>query len=360
MSDADNNEVHREYLFHFVVFDSNASQAYSLIPLPANAPFELRETTDGRGWGAFATRRIRKGAVILEELPQFVIEATKVFPGSRHLEQAFANLPPPEKALVELARDNGGPEFTSSSLWFIQNSFNINHTELGFYLTQSRFNHSCVPNSSVPYTEHRDMAAAWLTRVALEDIEVGEEITFSYQPGLVTKTKAERHSQLFFECRCECCTLHPSFSQLSDRRRHLMAQLDYLAFGALRNGQIDRSENPIISDPGLKKAAEDRTLPITSQIFYHMLHIVIAEYEQVANDSLISTLRGNVLRLAYSLRTGSNIEMAARALTQVTFQKQLEVASRFFGLPDDGDDELNEWVSQMRAALMEDYLEDNS
>ncbi|RSL76981.1 hypothetical protein CEP51_009474 [Fusarium floridanum] len=343
MSNADNNGIH----------------PYTLIPLPADAPFELREATEGKGWGAFATRRIQQGELILSETPMFVIRSTRAYPGSRHLDRAFRDLDPATKALVGLARENGGPEFTSACQCFIQNSFNVSDTELGFYLVQSRFNHSCQPNSTVPFTAYADTALAPVRRYALVDIEVGEEITFCYQDDIVNKVKDERHRLLHFECRCNCCMQDFAASRKSDMRRDLMAALTYMNHGVLPNGQIDDSDEPLVANRALKKQAEDRTMPITTQLVHQLWHVVVAEEEGIV-AGMIHQLASNILYLARSLKTKRNIEIAELALEQETFADMFLTASRFLGEPDEGDDKLNRDVAEMRAIRIAQYLENNS
>ncbi|UPK95010.1 hypothetical protein LCI18_005945 [Fusarium solani-melongenae] len=325
---------------------------YPRIPLPRDAPFVLKEATDGKGWGAYATRPIKKGGLIMLELPLFVIKKYEQL-NEDALSMAFFRLSPHQKEMVGMARDNGGPIFRSFSAWLTQNSFSVDNKCLGFYLVQSRFNHSCQPNSAVPHTELKNDAI--LKRTALKDIEAGEEITFCYQPGLITKTRLQRHDQLWFECRCECCTLDPAASQLSDMRRTFMKALDYLAFGALPNGKIDTSERPLICDPVLKKTAENKTLPITSQFVYNILHMAIAEHEKVA-CLVIRNISPNIHGLANCFKSERNVRIANHALNQDTWLEALDVALLILGEPDESDNMVNEEINKIRAARMAEYL----
>ncbi|KAI8715297.1 hypothetical protein NCS52_01037100 [Fusarium sp. LHS14.1] len=325
---------------------------YPRIPLPKDAPFVLKQATDGKGWGAFATRRINKGGLIMKELPVFVIDRVKDL-NEEALAMKFINLPIEDQEKVTMARDNGGGLFTRFVPWFIQNSFNVDNRGVGFYLVQSRFNHSCRPNSSVPHTDNEH--DRWLTRTAISDIEVGEEITFCYQIELVSKTRLERHDQLWFECRCECCMLPPAASQLSDMRRNFMKALDYLAFGALRNGKIDTSERPLICDPVLKKTAENNAIPITSQFVYNILYMAIAEHEKVA-PVIVRFFTPSIYGLANCFRSERNIIIANHALQQDTWLKKLDVALLIFGQPDESDNIVNEEIVKIRKARMAIYL----
>lgn len=346
------DEEHREYLFFFAVFDSNTFLAYPLIPLPRYSPFVLKEAADGKGWGAYATRPIKKGGLIMIEQPLFVIDILRDL-NEETLGMIFFYLSSENIELARMARDNGGPFFKTFTAWMIQNSFNVDEHGLGFYLVQSRFNHSCRPNSALPHTDLENDTV--LKRTAIMDIEAGEEITFCYQPDLVTKTRLERHKQLWFQCRCECCMLDPAASQLSDMRRTFMKALDYLFFGALHNGKIDTSKRPLICDPVLKKTAEDKKLLITSQFVYHILYMAIAEHEKVA-ELKIRGVSPNIDVLANCFMSERNVEVAAYALMQDTWLKKLDVALLILGEPDEADDMVNEEICNIRKARMAEYL----
>lgn len=346
--------AHRKYLSSFTVFHSNSLIAYHSIPLPPGASFELKQAAPGKGWGAYATKPIRKGDVIMEELPIFLTKTLTVATAEENITMACQRMSLAEKHLAGLARDNGGAMFDSPVPFFLQNSFNVGDTMVGFYLVQSRFNHSCRPNSAVPHAEGPDDIL--IKRFALKDIEVGEEITFCYQPGFGNKTRLERHQLLSFECLCECCTLDAASQQLSDLRRTFMKALDYLAFGAFPNGEIDDSDHPLICDPDLKLASESQALPISNKFVYHILYMHLAEQEQMKTDLMLSRLCPRIDTLARSFETERNIRISCHALHQKTWLEKLDVALTMLGEPDEGDDAYNEEVCKIRNARMGQYL----
>ncbi|KAJ4326308.1 hypothetical protein N0V84_003174 [Fusarium piperis] len=312
---------------------------YLSIPLPEGVPFELKKAGPRKGWGAYATKPIRKGDLIVQELPMFLTEQLTEASAEAQILTASRDMSLSKKRLAILARDNGGAEFDSIVPFFLQNSFSVGEERIGFYLIQSRFNHSCQPNSSVPTAE--DNNDLYLKRYALEDIKVGEEITFCYQPGFNSKTRLERQKLLTFECLCKCCTRGKSAQQLSDLRRTFIKALDYLAFGAFPDGTKDRSDRPLICDPALKRACESQDLPISNKFVYHILYMCLAEQEKLMSNTMLERISPKIDTLARIFETESNIIVSELALSQTTWLKKLDVALTILGEPDEADEEYN-------------------
>lgn len=82
----------------------------------------------------------------------------------------------------------------------------INNEGSGLYSTQSKINHSCVPNAQAtfPYSDHT------LALTALTDIVAGEEIVISYldecslERSRHSRQKELRENYLFL-CQCNKC-----------------------------------------------------------------------------------------------------------------------------------------------------------
>ena len=70
--------------------------AYRSLHVPSDAPFELKPSS-GKGWSAFATRRIERGAMILREKPLFVIRKPHEEITEEDVWAAFQQLIPSEK-----------------------------------------------------------------------------------------------------------------------------------------------------------------------------------------------------------------------------------------------------------------------
>jgi hypothetical protein len=67
------------------------SSAYHSTHIPHDAPFRLG-VLSGKGWGAFATRRIPKGDKILQEKPLFVIRKPHWMIEERDIVAAYHSL----------------------------------------------------------------------------------------------------------------------------------------------------------------------------------------------------------------------------------------------------------------------------
>jgi SET domain-containing protein len=107
-----------------------------------------------------------------------------------------------------MLRDNASRLFTHMQQAFNENCFIIIHTaELttnqssasGFSSLQSRFNHSCTPNSKVEKSETK------IERFAIKDIVAGEKIEFYCNDDFAFLSKHERLQHLIFACSCKTC-----------------------------------------------------------------------------------------------------------------------------------------------------------
>ncbi len=165
--------------------------------------------SSGKGWGAFATRRIERGALILSEGPLFTIRKRHDEITEQDVARAVHQLPEHRKLLIYAPRDNAARPFRYFLHVLGDNSFNMawnGHpidgpwsgqqvdgpwsrqqpdgplrsvpqldAPWGLFVLQSRFNHSCVPNSTVPTSA--DIEQTHMERFASRDIFPGEEIT---------------------------------------------------------------------------------------------------------------------------------------------------------------------------------------
>ncbi|KAM0435899.1 hypothetical protein ACHAPT_002791 [Fusarium lateritium] len=324
---------------------------YLRIPLPEDAPFELKPSP-GQGWGAFATKSIKRGDLIMREEALFVIHKRAELITNADVWKAFQKLPRAQIRLFEKVRYNGGPPFTALVDAFAENSFQVGRAH-GFFLVQSRFNHSCVPNSRVP-----GCGDEIVERYAVKDIEVGEEITFCYEPFFELKTRLERHKLLRFECCCKACKPGTAFQQLSDIRRQFIRGLEYLAYGAEVSGEQDDSDSPIIADPDLKRASENLTIPISNRFVYDLMFMTLVEQEGVLDDFLLVRASQRITSMASYFTTERNARIAKLALKQEPWLKKLDVAMLIFGAKDESDDAVNKLLREIRDIRQMDYLKE--
>lgn len=316
---------------------------YRRLPIPSNAPFELKPSS-GRGWGAFATRRIERGALILSEEPLFTIRKPHSEITNEVLVRAFQKLPVNRKPLFFLLRDNASEAFRSMEHAFAENSFNMaseDHTGQqldylhGLFLLHSRFNHSCSPNSKIPITGGE---ITHLRSFATRDIVPGEEIAFSYAADFGCRTREERHRELRFVCNCDACQPRTPFQKLSDMRRRLARGLQYLQIGVDLDGQRqDAPDRPLITDPQLKRAAETFRIPLSSRFIYGLLMMSLLEQEGLLDDFLAERLGRNVSVPFAMFETESNVQVAKLAMAQHDWLGRLCVAFQLYGRADAAD-----------------------
>ncbi|KAI1496390.1 hypothetical protein F5X99DRAFT_400632 [Biscogniauxia marginata] len=316
---------------------------YSRLPMPNDAPFALRPSP-GMGWGAFATGRIDRGALIMSEEPLFTIQKLHAEITEEDVVRAFHQLPASRKPLFLLLRDNASGGFRSMEHAFAENSFNMageGHGGLqldgprGLFLLHSRFNHSCLPNSKIPIGS-REITT--LKSFATRDIVPGEEITFSYEGDFGCRTREERHRQLRFVCNCQACQLGTPFQRLSNMRRRLIRGLQYLQVGKDLDGQKQKaSDRPLITDTQLRIAAETFNIPLSSRLIHGLLIMLLTEQEGLLDDFLAERLSPSIWAVASAFQTGKNAEVAKLAMAQKAWFGRLCVAFQLYGQADVAD-----------------------
>ncbi|KAJ6567736.1 hypothetical protein DFH09DRAFT_1469165 [Mycena vulgaris] len=188
---------------------------------PAAAPpaYEVKDTgLPEMGKGAFATRALHRGDLILAEKPlirhgEFDSQAgilagvERLSPRELDSMLALHNAHPTEQFFVGIFRTNSLPE--------------------GLCPVAARFNHSCAPNARyswhAPSAQHRIFAIA--------PIAPGAEIRVPYIQGrhVYGSTRAARQqrflTQFGFPCRCAACALEGAALAASDARRREVAIL---------------------------------------------------------------------------------------------------------------------------------------
>jgi hypothetical protein len=214
----------------------------------------------------------------------------------------------------------------------IQNHFRAGNFEDGFAVhpLQSRFNNSCVPNSKMIEQSGE------MVRMATRDIAIDEEVTFAYGIGFEMMTQQERHTRLEFECVCKSCKLDTSSQQLSDLRRRLIRGLTYLAKRtAPRCQQEAHDPSTIIKDLVVRRAAQDKRIPIANHFVYRALIGFLLEQEGLLDDYEGEKLRKDMIKLSGFYQTTLNIHVSRLASFQTTWFQQFAVACMIFGKEDD-------------------------
>jgi hypothetical protein len=186
------------------------------------------------GKGAFATRDIQRGDLILSEKPIFCVPTNT--PEYIYIEAAVRDLSPAHLDGY-LSLQNSHTECScfprASPLIgiFSTNAHAVSANEGGIWLRASRFNHSCSPNAKYSFNsntgEHRIYALGTIPR--------GEEIFVAYISGrrLYGSPRRSRQANLrsryHFTCACSVCSLSEAEAKMSDARRQKVNELWELA-----------------------------------------------------------------------------------------------------------------------------------
>lgn len=274
----------------------------------------------------------------MSEKPLFIIWKPHELITEVDVQVAFQQLAPQQKQQFLCLRDHTSRPFTRMEHAFAENSFALpcgNGAPVhGLFLLQSRFNHSCIPNTKIPLPE-RDIVTSFATR----DIVAGEEITFCYETDLEGKTRHERHQALRFVCDCKACLIDTPFQQLSDMRRTLIRGLRYLKCGRDIDGC---SSSPIIFDPKVKKAAERFELPLSARLIYDLFIVVLLEEEQLLDHFMVEGLNPGIKQITNAFKIPNNARIAKFALVQKTWLGKFCTALRLDGRADTADRSISE------------------
>ncbi|KAF2753366.1 SET domain-containing protein [Pseudovirgaria hyperparasitica] len=214
-----------------------ASQLWAKL-IPANAAFEIRESP-GKGFGAFATKKIAARSCILRERPLFVIVMPWEVVGNDNVVDAYRSLGPQEQqifqAMIAYETEKNGSEFRFPEYaTMLRNKFSQPPCYEAMCVISSRLNHACLPNAACPIDEEADSGEnISVAMFALRDIAEGEEITFNYNEDWAYMSTHIRRAAMrwAFECSCPVCHPNNPLQPISNMRRALLRGLRCLAYG---------------------------------------------------------------------------------------------------------------------------------
>ncbi|KAK0191879.1 SET domain-containing protein [Armillaria mellea] len=194
-----------------------APEHLSLSPESQTAPSEqiyfVKDAGD-KGLGAFATRDIQRGDLILTEQPLLAFPNESPSPIEFRLVMEKHS---PKDLLTFLSLKNAHPHEDTIHGIYRTNAF----AGGGIVIQASRFNHSCRPNARYSYHEATNRQRIF----ALAHIPKGEEIFVAYlsSRNMYGATRNQRQMVLRdkhnFVCSCAACGLSRQLSLESDRRR---------------------------------------------------------------------------------------------------------------------------------------------
>ncbi|KZT13296.1 SET domain-containing protein [Laetiporus sulphureus 93-53] len=204
-------------------------------PLPYNASERCFRICpiEGKGLGMIATRDIRAGELIFAERPTYVSNSDLY---TRSYDSPYADATYYSDALAGLSEHSRQsllslydaydrermeivPGIVGSNVFQISvpTEEDYDDTYSGVFLTLSRSNHDCTPNTNY----HFSRSAFCGQFFAAVDIAAGDEISVIYTDELTTcdKRRAHLRNQYGFTCVCRVCSLpeHPLYH--SDARR---------------------------------------------------------------------------------------------------------------------------------------------
>ncbi|KAF3060474.1 hypothetical protein CFAM422_011287 [Trichoderma lentiforme] len=174
-------------------------------PMYGNEYFEIAKSNVA-GWGAFATRDLTKGDVILREIPLYVAETDKVFHEFYKLDESA------KKVALSLHSHRlikgGTPQILAvwRTNWQVLAaytntcSFAVAHYVSGLFPIAARFNHACDPINNVEYEFDHDNGV--LTMMVREDVTAGTELKISYGKNL---SPQDLYMCYGFRCSCGGC-----------------------------------------------------------------------------------------------------------------------------------------------------------
>lgn len=311
-------------------------------------PFELRPSP-GKGWGVFATGNLTPGNLIFEERPLFVVRKPHKCITELDIQAGFHQLPPRQKQQFLYLRDNGTREFTSMEKAFREDSFAVatNPPAHGLFVVTSRFNHSCLPNCKVPDDGvEKDQLQLYATKA----IKTGEELTFCYNTDFELRTAQDRAKRLGFQCGCKACLSGTLFHQASEMRRTLLRGLHYLTHGKDVDGPMPASSRPFLSDPEVKKAAEELSIPQSTRLIAVVMMGFLLEEEGLMDRFMFERLRPTVESVAASFQTASNSHIAALVVAQASWLGRVCMAFKLYGKEDEADQEISAKLRMARDA----------
>ena len=166
-------------------------------------PVAIRDIKD-KGKGLVATRSLKEGEVVLQELPLLVGQLTSstAWTGAPQVTSLLVKkLHAPEHSESCVNHPELGEKEKRLLRIFASNNIEIDQERCGLYEVASRINHSCSPNA---YWQARSKDTKLTVRTC-QDVAVGEEVVVDYYIFDNFPTREERMTKInnerLFMCR---------------------------------------------------------------------------------------------------------------------------------------------------------------
>jgi SET domain len=192
---------------------------------PSSDVFVIKEISH-KGKGLVATEDIPKGTRVLAEKPLFTVSSSgqKSSAFNKTIAEKLRNLDKDDqRAFLELHNNWVGNSPLGGIVRTNALPLGPASPQGGVFLTASRINHSCNPNTQHTWNSKLSMETIHATQV----IAKGEEITISYIGEGEFKTRNEKFWGSFgFVCSCDLCSLPEAERSDREGRRVKMEVLD--------------------------------------------------------------------------------------------------------------------------------------
>ncbi|KAL2258178.1 hypothetical protein VTK26DRAFT_8625 [Humicola hyalothermophila] len=225
---------------------------------------------DGKGTGVVAVRNIRRGEIIMVDVPALLIGVTFLAETKPHhrrriLRQAIRQLP--EETQTKIYRLHRGASKYEIDAILGPNSNTVtlgdDEAHVGLFTEVARINHSCRPNAYYRFSERR----LTMEVITYHAINAGEEILVSYVP-IETPIESRRQylkSNWEFDCGCALCRGSEADIEDSESWRRRMKSLKASVLSAREEGFYQDAINMV--EDWLMFAELDRVPPLLAE--YH-------------------------------------------------------------------------------------------
>ncbi|CZR55981.1 uncharacterized protein PAC_05869 [Phialocephala subalpina] len=177
---------------------SSGSSIDSIYPKPPAKPdpifvseyFEVRKSPKG-GYGAFATKDIEVGTVVMSEEPLFRAATMDVY-------YMYWNLTAEQRVEYRSLHGWSGLGLPRLLAIFKTNRFEIPGSACGIFIKSSRFNHACHPHATCTYKWNEELRH--MVTTSINPMKNGDEITIQY-----TNNPSKLYDDYGFHCDCPAC-----------------------------------------------------------------------------------------------------------------------------------------------------------
>ncbi|KAK2067066.1 hypothetical protein P8C59_000832 [Phyllachora maydis] len=254
---------------------------------PRPPKWRLDHVGGGRGRGAVASGPVRRGEVIVADVPALLLDtaflrAVRPHHRRRLLRRALAALPEATQAEVLGLSHGDGPQPLDGILALNAHGVGMDDGRilLALFPNIARINHSCRPNAYLRFHPSRLTAEI----ISYTAIPAGHEILISYAP--LADSRDDRQAHLLqhwgFTCTCALCRLPAAAAERIDSefRRRRTRELETSVYHAMREGYF---QDAVHMAREWAMFAEQEALPVPEHELNTLLAGLYEGYGDLAN-----------------------------------------------------------------------------